>query len=39
MVINKRNCNFVSTDKPILGDERSGKRMQPSEGSEVKDHV
>ena len=39
MVRNSRNCNFFSTDKPMLGDERSGKRKRPSEGSEVKDHV
>jgi hypothetical protein len=39
MVINRRNCNFVSIGKPMLGDERSEKRMRPSEDSEGKDHV
>ncbi len=39
MVINKRNCNFVSIDKPMLGDARSEKSMRPSEGSEGEDYV
>ena len=24
MVINSRNCNFVSTDKPMLGENKGG---------------